>query len=220
MQRKRRFDSQCENASLTDARLDDATRRPGDDVRDMLRRPIHHRYHVRRAVLWGTIDDIDDAVLHSMRLHRRHHATVTRRAVSAVSRAAQNRRRYRTLYRRASRTHVSRVSTTAGDDGCVRRVRVRRATRVAVRVRRVRTRANDPASDVAVLRTAGERDDGDVGVSRTVWDVSAVENRGGGCGEGAAGGRAEDVGRRRGVVRERAGGDCETTRTVGEWGDG
>jgi len=81
----------------------------------------------------------------------------------------------------------------------------------------VRTRAGDRAPDVEVLRTAGERDDGDVGVSRTVWDVSAVENRGGGCGESAAGGRAEDVGRRRGVVRERAGGDCET---IGSRGDG
>ena len=183
MQGKRRFESQCKNASLPDARLDDATRRPGD-VRDMLRRPIHHRYHVSRAVLWGTIDDIDDAVLHSMRLHRCHHPTVTHRAVSAVSRAAQNGRRYRTLYRRASRTHVSRVSTTAGDDGCVRRVRVRRDQAPAtLRVRRMRTRASDPASDVAVLRPAGERDDGDLGVSRTVRDVSAVENRGGGCGE-------------------------------------
>ena len=177
---------------------DDARRAPTcavcyDDVDDA---------SLARLPCCGARARVDDAVLREMRRDFDSDGG-RRRRVSAVSRGDRARR---WGVRRGAASAVRGVPAGEGDGRDVRGVRARRTRGAAISLRAVRRRAAHTAPDVAVHGVADVLVERDVGVSRGVRGLHAVEDRFAGRGERAGERRAGELGIERGVARRGAGG--------------
>ena len=163
----------CPEATTTRARA---------DVRDMLRR---RRRRVARAiaVLRRARARVDDAVLREcveILIQTSDGVGACPRCRAAIVRDAAG------AFVVGAASRVSRVPAGAGDGRDVRGVRARRTRGAAISVRAVRRRAAHTAPDVAVHGVADGHVERDVGVSRGVRGLHAVEDRFAGRGERAA----------------------------------
>ena len=182
------------------------------------------------AVLRRAFRGVDDAVLRRMRGDFDSNRFRRRRRVSAVSRGDRP-RRPRGSVRVGAASRVSRVPTDAGDEGDVRGVRAGRTRGFTIQVRAVRRGAAHTAPDVAVHGIADGHFERDVGVSRDVRGLHAVEDRFAGPSERSRTRRAGELGIERGVAHggagrgraragERGAGRGGAADALGGWGEG